>query len=73
MAYKVNRVGLFEDKNGKAYEILEKVEQITTRPLSGPERTYDGMKDYVTSCGKPVNLENGVYKTFDGYSLKAIS
>ncbi|MDY0362972.1 MAG: hypothetical protein RBR08_16100 [Desulforegulaceae bacterium] len=66
---KINNLGLFSDNDGNTYEIIEEVEQIVTRPLSGAPTTRDGAKGYRTACGIPVNFSNGVFITWDDVVL----
>jgi|GEM_PF-3827602 len=66
---KINNLGLFRDKNGNEYEIIEEISQTVSRPLNGSPITHDGAKGYRTSCGIPVNVKNGVFITWNDVVL----
>jgi hypothetical protein len=63
---------MFNDVEGKTYEIIEKVTQTVFRPLDGPPTTLDGSRAYQTSCGIPVSVKNGVFVTRDDVALTPV-
>ncbi|ROR22268.1 hypothetical protein FB440_101145 [Vibrio crassostreae] len=69
---KNNNLGSFRDAQGNIYEILEKVAQISTKPLSGSYTNHDGFKSYETTCGIPVNVKNGEFVTWKDVVLKPV-
>lgn len=69
---KINNLGIFQDAKGNQYELLEKVTQVVSRTVSGPPKTLDGRKSYVTACGIPVNVENEKYVTWDDVVLTPV-
>ncbi|MBO1257091.1 hypothetical protein J3L16_15510 [Alteromonas sp. 5E99-2] len=69
---KINNLGTFRDHQGETYEILEKVEEITSRGLNEPAIRHDGTKSYETACGIPVNVKNGVFVTWDDVVLTQV-
>ncbi|GAA0819527.1 hypothetical protein GCM10009111_23670 [Colwellia asteriadis] len=69
---KINNLGVFRDENGNTYEIIEEISQKVSRPLSGNTTIHDGMKGYRAACGIPVNINNGVYSTWDNVVLTPV-
>lgn len=69
---KINNLGVFRDENGNTYEIIEEIPQIISRSLSVTKTTHDGMRGYRTACGIPVNVNNGVYSTWDNVVLTPV-
>lgn len=62
---KVTNLGKFNNIHGKVYEVIESVSQSKHSPVKGPKVILDGSISYETSCGKPVNVKDGKFVTWD--------
>ncbi len=69
---KINSLGLYRDMDGNTYEIIETIKQLPHRLLKGSSTTHDVSRGYKTACGIPVNLNNGVFVTWDNASLTPV-
>lgn len=59
--------GFFQDNKGNQYEVIKVIHQKESKPISsGVIEKYDGIAEFRTACGKPVNFVNGKFSTFDG-------
>lgn len=71
----IKNLGLFADKDGNNYEVIQVTKTVNSDPLSlsSPSTKHKGFKSFETSCGIDLNLKGEDYFTLDGVKLTKVT